>query len=40
LAVIQCLEVWRHYLKGAKVEFEVWTDHKDLQYFMMSQKLN
>jgi len=40
LAVIQCLEVWRHYLKGAKVEFKIWTDHKNLQYFMSSQKLN
>jgi len=23
LAVIQCLEIWRHYLKGAKMEFEI-----------------
>ena len=23
LAVIRCLEVWRHYLKGAKLEFEI-----------------
>jgi len=27
-------------LEGAKLEFEIWTDHKNLQYFMMSQKLN
>ena len=40
LAVIRCLEAWRHYLKEAKLEFEIWTDHKNLQYFMMSQKLN
>jgi len=40
LAVIRCLEVWRYYLKGAKLEFEIWTDHKNLQYFMASQKLN
>ena len=40
LAVIRCLEAWRHYLKGAKLEFEIWTDHKNLQYFMTSQKLN
>ena len=40
LAVIRCLEVWRHYLEGVKLEFEIWTDHKNLQYFMMSQKLN
>ena len=40
LAVIRCLEAWRHYLEGAKLEFEIWTDHKNLQYFMASQKLN
>jgi len=40
LAVIRYLEVWRHYLKGAKLEFEIWIDHKNLQYFMTSQKLN
>jgi len=40
LAVIRCLEAWRHYLERAKIKFEIWTDHKNLQYFMMSQKLN
>jgi len=34
------LENWRHYLEGAKVEFKIWTDYKNLQYFMSSQKLN
>ena len=27
LAVIRCLEAWRHYLKGAKLKFKIWTDH-------------
>ena len=36
LAVIRCLEDWRHYLEGTKKEFEIWTDHKNLQYFMSS----
>jgi len=40
LAVIRCLEAWRHYLEGAKLKFEIWTDYKNLQYFMTSQKLN
>jgi len=40
LAVIRCLEAWRHYLERAKLKFEIWTDHKNLQYFMTSQKLN
>jgi len=40
LAVIRCLEAWRHYLEGEKLKFEIWTDHKNLQYFMTNQKLN
>jgi len=34
LAVIRCLEAWRYYLEGAKLKFEIWTDHKNLQYFI------
>jgi len=30
LAVIRCLEAWRHYLEGVKLEFEIWTDYKNL----------
>ena len=40
LVVIRCLEAQRHYLEGVKLEIEIWTDHKNLQYFMTSQKLN
>jgi len=40
LAVIRCLEAWRHFLEGAQIKFKVWTDHKNLEYFMSSQKLN
>jgi len=40
LAVVRCLEVWRHFLKGATVKFEIWTNHKNLEYFMKAQKLN
>jgi len=40
LAVIRCLEAWRHYLEGAKLEFEIWMDYKNLQYFITSQRLN
>ena len=40
LAVIRCLEAWKHYLEGTKLEFEIWMDHKNLQYFMTSQELN
>jgi len=40
LAVIRGLENWRHLLEGVKFKFEVWTDHKNLEYFMKEQKLN
>ena len=31
---------WRHFLEGAWHKFEIWTDHKNLEYFRMSKKLN
>ena len=34
LAVIKRLENWRHLLEGTKYKFEVWTNHKNLEYFM------
>jgi len=40
LAVVRCLEVWRHFLEGATTKFKIWTDHKNLEYFMKAQKLN
>jgi len=40
LAVVRCLEAWRHFLEGTTIRFEIWTDHKNLEYFMKAQKLN
>jgi len=40
LAIIRGLENWRHLLEGACFKFEIWTDHKNLEYFMKAQKLN
>jgi len=40
LAIIHCLEAWRHFLEGFQSKFKVWTDHKNLEYFMTNQKLN
>jgi len=40
LAVVRCLEAWRHFLEGAVVKFEICTNHKNLEYFMKVQKLN
>ena len=40
LSVIRSLEEWRHYLEGANIQFEVWNDHTNLQWFMKQQDLN
>jgi len=40
LAIIRGLEAWRHLLEGAQNKFEIWTDHKNLEYFMKVWKLN
>ena len=40
LAIIRGLENWRHLLEGVRFKFEIWTDHKNLEYFMKTQKLN
>ena len=40
LAVIRGLENWKHSLEGTKYKFEVWTNHKNLEYFMKVQNLN
>ena len=40
LAIIRGLEAWRHLLEEAQTKFEIWTDHKNLEYFMKAQKLN
>jgi len=40
LVIVKCLDEWRHLLEGAQNKFEIWSDHKNLEYFMSSQKLN
>jgi hypothetical protein len=40
LAIIQGLEEWRHYLEGVRHPVEIWTDHNNLEYFRVAQKLN
>ena len=34
LAIIRGLEAWRHLLEGAQFKFKIWTDHKNLEYFI------
>jgi len=40
LAIIRALEEWRHFLEGAIHLVEIWTNHKNLKYFMTAKKLN
>ena len=40
LSIIRALEQWRHYLEGAKHQFDIWNDHANLQWFMKRQDLN
>ncbi len=40
LAIMLVLDEWRHYLMGVAQDFEIWTDHQNLQYFQKPQKLN
>ena len=40
LAIMHALDEWRQYLMGTSEPFEIWTDHKNLQYFRKPQKLN
>ena len=40
LAIIRGLENWRHLLESTHFKFEIWTNHKNLEYFIKTQKLN
>jgi len=40
LAIVRALEEWHHYLEGVQHPIEIWTDHKNLKYFCIAQKLN
>ena len=40
LAVKLALEEWRQWLEGAQSPFQVWTDHKNLEYLQTAKRLN
>jgi hypothetical protein len=40
LVIVRALEEWRHFLEGTQHPVEIWTDHKNLEYFQKLQKLN
>ncbi len=40
LSIMRALAEWRRYLHGSPEAFDIFSDHKNLQYFMTAQKLN
>lgn len=40
LAIMKTFEAWRHYLAGSLHKIDVWSDHRNLQYFRTARKLN
>jgi hypothetical protein len=40
LVIVRALEEWQHFLEGMQHPVEIWMDHKNLEYFQKSQKLN
>jgi RNase H-like domain found in reverse transcriptase/Integrase zinc binding domain len=40
LGIIRALKEWRHYIQGSGHTTIVYSDHKNLTYFQMAQKLN
>ena len=40
LAIICALKKWRKQLLSTDEDFEVWTDHKNLQYFQKPQNIS
>jgi hypothetical protein len=40
LAIINSLSEWRHYLLGAAKQIEIFTDHRNLEYYRRPQNLS
>jgi len=40
LAIVDSFQEWRHFLEGASHQVTVYTDHKNLEYFMSARVLN
>ncbi|GLB43819.1 putative chromo (CHRromatin Organisation MOdifier) domain containing protein [Lyophyllum shimeji] len=40
LAIIRALKEWRYLVQGSRHKIEIWTDHKNLEYFLTARKLN
>jgi len=39
LAIVKAFKKWQHYLEGVAVPVEVYTDHKNLTYFLETKTL-
>jgi hypothetical protein len=40
LAIINCFKEFRYYLRGSKYLVKVFTDYKNIAYFVIMQELN
>lgn len=40
LAIMKTFEAWQHYLASNPHKIDVWSDHRNLQYFRTARKLN
>jgi len=40
LVIIWALEKWCHFLKDVETLVEIWTNYKNLEYFMIARNLN
>ena len=40
LAIIRALEEWRHYIQGSVHTMIIYSDHQNLTFFKLAQKLN
>jgi hypothetical protein len=40
IAIIEAFREWRPYLSGTTYEVQIFTDHKNLQYFTTTKELN
>jgi len=40
LVIMVCLDEWCQYILGTTEQFEIWSDHKNLEYFRKPQNIN
>ena len=37
LVIICALQEWQHFIEGTEHQFEIWTDNKNLEYFLATK---